>query len=126
MALWRFFDYCSGAGNNLIEEWYADLPVGAQVDFDVTLKALSISSDWRGMEEFKSLGRQGLCEIRFRSGKIQYRPAGFFGPGEKTFTIYVGCFKKQNIYQPSEAFDLALKRRQKVLRGEATLRERTI
>jgi hypothetical protein len=125
MALWRFWDYCSPAGNNLIE-WYQDLPDEAQAEFDVTLKTLSITEDWRGLSEFDSLGRDGLCEIRFKAAKIQYRPAGFFGPGIKSFSIYVGCSKKGNIYTPPDAFDLAIKRRGKVQRREAFLRERFI
>ena len=119
-------DYCSPMGNNLIEEWYLDLPEEAQADFDVVLKTLSVTDNWRGMSEFKSLGRDRLCEIRFKAGKVQYRPAGFFGPGAKCFSIYVGCYKKGNVYTPPDAFDLAIKRREKVTRGEASLRERII
>lgn len=126
MALWRFMDYCSPAGNNLVEEWYWGLPEEAQAEFDVTLKTLSITEDWRGLSEFDSLGRDGLCEIRFKAAKVQYRPAGFFGPGPKCFSIYVGCCKKGKIYNPPDAFDLAIKRRSKVLRGEASLRERIV
>lgn len=126
MALWKFMDYRSPADNNLIEEWYSDLPEDAQAEFDVTLKTLSIVEDWRGMSEFKSLGRQGLCEIRFKAGNVQYRPLGFFGPGAKTFSIYVGCFKKGNVYHPPNAFDIALDRRGRVARGEASLNERAV
>jgi len=118
-------DYCSPAGNNLIEQWYWDLPEEAQAEFDVTLKTLSITEDWRGMSEFKVLGG-GLGEIRFRSGNIQYRPAGYFGPGARCFSIYVGCHKKGEIYKPPDAFDLAAKRRALVQRGEARLRERIV
>jgi hypothetical protein len=126
MAIWRFMDYCSPAGNNLIEEWYLGISEEAQAEFDVTLKTLSIREDWREIWEFESLGRDGLCEIRFKAGKIQYRPAGFFGPGAKCFSIYVGCYKKGSTYNPPDAFDLAIKRRGKVQRGEASLRERVI
>lgn len=119
-------DFCSSAGNDLIEEWYLNLLPEAQAEFDVTLKTLSITEDWRELSEFKSLGRDGLCEIRFKAGKTQYRPAGFFGPGSKCFSIYVGCHKKGGVYNPPDAFALAIKRRGKVLRGEASLRERTV
>jgi hypothetical protein len=125
MALWRFADYCSPAGNNLIQEWYEDLPEEAQAEFDVTLKALSIAEDWRGRKEFKHLGRKGLGEIRFSSLGVQYRPAGCF-EGQKRFAIYIGCFKKGNVYNPPDAFELALKNRARVLRGEASLRDRII
>jgi len=68
MAVWRFMDYCSPAGNKLIEEWYLDIPPEAQAEFDVTLKSLSIRENWRGLSEFDNLGRNGLCEIRFKAG----------------------------------------------------------
>jgi len=126
MALWRFLDYCSPGGNNLIEEWYFGLPEEAQAEFDVTLKTLSIVEDWRGLSEFKHLGRDGLCEIRFKSANVQYRPAGFFGPGRRVFTIYVGSSKKGRIYEPPDAFDLARRRRGMVERREASLRERIV
>jgi hypothetical protein len=119
-------DYCSPAGNDLIEEWYLDLADEAQTEFDVTLKILSIAEDWRGMAEFKSLGLEGLHEIRFKALNVQYRPAGYFGPGAKCFSIYVGCKKKGSIYTPPDAFDLAAKRKGKVSRREAFLRERVI
>jgi hypothetical protein len=126
MALWRFMDYCSPAGNNLIEEWYWGIPDEARAEFDVVLKTLAIAEDWRGMTEFKSLGIDGLCEIRFKALNVQYRPAGFFGPGAKCFSIYVGCKKKGSVYTPPDAFRLAAERRGKVIRREASLRERFI
>lgn len=124
-------DYFSPSGNNLIEEWYQSksLDDDARAEFDVTLKTLSITEEWRGLSEFECLGRDGLCTIRFnagKSGKVQYRPVGFFGPGAKCFSIYVGCYKKGRIYNPPDAFGLALSRRGKVQRGEAYLHERTI
>jgi hypothetical protein len=126
MALWRFMDYCSPARNNLIEEWYQSLPDEAKSEFDVALKVLSIVEDWRGVHEFKCLGFGGLCEIRFKALNVQYRPAGYFGPGARCFSIYVGCKKKGKVYTPPDAFDLASERRCRVLRGEATLSERLI
>jgi hypothetical protein len=119
-------DYCSAAGNNLIEEWYWSLLDEARAEFDVTLKILSIAEDWRGMSEFKCLGINGLCEIRFKAGKVQHRPAGFFGPGPKTFSVYVGCQKKGKTYKPPDAFELAIERRARLVRGEGSLSERFI
>jgi hypothetical protein len=118
-------DYCSPAGNNLIQEWYEDLLPQARADFDTTLKTLAIASEWRELKQFKALGK-GLGEIRFKSGGVQYRPAGYFGPGARTFSIYVGCHKKQNIYDPPNAFELAAKRKAKVEAGEGSLCERAV
>ncbi|HCC57738.1 MAG TPA: hypothetical protein DEQ47_10840 [Solibacterales bacterium] len=60
MRIWRFMDYCSEAGNDLIEEWYLRQPAAVQADFDVTLKNLSIAEDWRGLTSFKTLARWSL------------------------------------------------------------------
>jgi hypothetical protein len=131
MALWRFMDYCSEAGNNLIEEWYRDQSENVQADFDVTLKNLSITREWRGLREFKSLSMDGLCEIRFKTDGVQYRPTESFGPGDQTFTIWIGCSKKQNIYRPPDAFEKAKKRKRDYYNKQksqqkGTLRERII
>lgn len=118
-------DYCSPAGKNLIEDWYQSLGPSAKADFDTTLKTLAITEDWRGLKQFKMLQR-GLGEIRFKTDNVQYRPAGFFGPGERTFSIYVGCTKKQNVYDPPDAFELARKRKANVDSGQGGLRERFV
>ena len=119
-------DYHSEAGTNLIEKWYLSQSAGVQADFDRTLKDLSIAPDWHGMKEFKSLGRKGLCEIRFKTKGVQYRPLGTFGPEEQTFTIWVGCFKKMQIYDPPNAIDLAFDRISLYRQKRGTLRERII
>jgi hypothetical protein len=131
MALWRFMDYYSEAGNNLIEEWYLDQSENVQADFDTTLKNLSIAPDWRGMKEFKSLKMDGLCEILFKTDGVQYRPTGSFGPGAQTFTIWIGCSKKQNVYNPPDAFEKAKKRKRDYYNKQksqqkGTLRERIV
>lgn len=106
-------DYCSAAGNNLVEEWYRAQDATTQAAFDSTLKTLSIAEDWRGLKEFRMLGRAHphLGEIRFRVQNVQYRPVGSFGPGVRTFTIWAGCSKKQKVYDPPDAFALAAQRR---------------
>lgn len=124
MRPWRFFDYCSEAGTNLIEAWYVDLHEEAQADFDITLKNLSITEDWRGLKEFKMLGN-GIGEIRFKSANVQHRPMGSF-EGERVFAIWVGCTKKQNVYKPPDAFELASKRRKLYKQRKGSLRERII
>lgn len=125
---WKFSDYCSEAGTNLIQAWYDDQPVEAQADFDVTLNNLAGLRDWRGLNEFKLLKgkHQKLGEIRFKTLNVQYRPVGCFGPGQREFTILVGCIKKQNVYQPPDAFDLALKRRSLLRQGRASTNERDL
>ncbi len=128
MKHWRFMDYCSEAGNDLIEEWYLDQNPEVRADFDVTLRNLAGSQDWHGLNEFKMLhGKQsGFGEIRFKTRNIQYRPVGRFGPGVREFTLLVGCYKKQRVYEPPDAFDVAVRRWGLYKQGRATIRERSI
>ena len=126
MALWRFMEYYSEADNNMIQEWYSRRDPDVRADFDTTLKNLSIAPEWRGMKEFKHLGRKGLCEVRFTTANVQHRVLGFFGPGERTFSLYVGATKKQKVYKPSNAFDLAIKYRNGLKNGKGSLHERPL
>jgi hypothetical protein len=127
MKYWRFMDYYSEAGNDLIEDWYRGQSPGVRADFDVTLRNLAGTVDWHGLTEFKALHgkHSGLGEIRFKSGKVQYRPVGRFGPGQREFTLLVGCYKKQRVYEPPDAFDLALRRWSLYKQGRATIHERS-
>jgi hypothetical protein len=120
MKRWRFLNYHSEAGNNLVERWYRDQSVAVQADFDVTLNNLAGMEDWRDTHEFKMLKGKysGLGEIRFKTGNVQYRPIGTFGCGEKTFAILLGCRKKGSVYNPPDAFDLALRNKGLVAQGK--------
>jgi hypothetical protein len=119
-------DYYSEAGNNMIQEWYGRRDADVRADFDTTLNNLSIAPEWRDMKEFKHLGHKGLCEVRFTTANVQYRVLGFFGPGERTFSPYAGATHKQRVYNPPNAFDLAIKRRNGLKNGKGSLNERPL
>jgi hypothetical protein len=128
MRIWRFFDYCSEAGNNVTEDWYCDQSVEVQADFDVTLAMLAGLNEWRNLSQFKMLAgkHSGLGEIRFKSERVQYRPVGTFGLGSYKFLLLVGACKKGNIYKPPDAFDLALQRKKLFFSGRGSMRERLL
>jgi hypothetical protein len=125
IKLWRFMDYHSEANNNAIEDWYLNSSAAVRAVFDVTLNHLAGSEMWYGLREFKMLkGKHSrLGEIRFMTGNVQYRILGFFGPGAREFTMLVGCEKRQWIYRPPNAMDLALKRLSLLRQGRGTIRE---
>ena len=117
MKHWRFLDYHSESGTNLIQEWYARQDE-READFDVILNVLSATQNWNGRKDCRPLKRShaGLWEIRFTVNKIRYRPVGFFGPGSGEFTLLLGCSKRiRGNYTPSNAFDLALELRRKLI-----------
>ena len=69
MGLWRFMDYITEDGRDLIHEWYESQSDEVRVEFDVTLAILGATEDWTSdcVEEFKPLTKthDGLGEIRF-------------------------------------------------------------
>ena len=122
MRTWRFLNYRSEAGNNLIQKWYLDQDARVRADFDITVNNLAGIADWRDTHEFKALKGKysGLGEIRFKTGNVQYRPVGAFGPGAKTFTILVCSRKKGQVYSPPDAFDLALRNLSLIAQGRGS------
>ena len=125
MRYWRFLNYCSAAGNNMIEGWYQGLPVEAQADFDWVIQELAGTEDWRESGRSKPLhGRQrGFVELVFKTNNVQYRPIGRYGPSQREFTLLAGCSKKQRIYTPPDALDQAVKRWSLLQQGRGSLCE---
>jgi len=125
MALWRFLDYHSAAGNNLIEEWYLDQPEEAKPS------SMSHSRLCRS----RKIGEDCLIRL-FRARWIMRNPIqGRKNPvsssrilrtwGEVLFDLCRLQQEGQNLHS-ANAFDLAMKRKGKVARGEAFLHERFV
>src|SRR5260370_26953269 len=124
MKYWRFMDYYTEDGINLISEWYFGQEATVRAAFDTTIDELSKTrsvEQWESAEQGKRLkGRHaGLCEVKFKIGKRKFRPVGFisifpvedelnntFSAGE--FVLILGCEKSGRIYIPNNAFDTAL------------------
>ena len=137
MALWRFMDYCTESGQNLIQEWYEAQGDAVKAEFDATLLTLGATEDWTatGVDEFKVLtGRHaGLCELRFdigvrepgsrKSSKRRFRPVGIWRLEYRDFIILLGCEKSGRIYIPADAFDLALEYKALFEQGRGTICE---
>ena len=121
MDSWQFMDYISLSGRNPITDWYADLLPQEQSDFDTLIRILAKTQKWQS-SEFKLLrGKSyaGLGEFRFKSAGKQHRVIGFYGPGQKQFTLLIGCTHKQNIYSPPRALETAARRKREVESGTA-------
>ncbi|MGA3043307.1 MAG: hypothetical protein ABSF54_21235 [Bryobacteraceae bacterium] len=112
--------YVSGAGNNLIADWYARLTVQEKADADEFLKDMrkTIASDWRMPSYRPSLwGLKGIGELRWHSEKKQHRLLGFFLDG--AWIAVIGCTHKQQIYSPANALDTAKKYMNQIKGGKA-------
>lgn len=138
MAAWRFLDYITEEGSNLISDWYEAQDDEVKVQFDVTLDILSAISDWEAdeVEEFKPLtnAHVGLGEIVFhivvpRQGtrnehKRRFRPVGIWPTDtEHEFVLLMGCEKYGRTYIPHAAFDTALTHLRRFREGRGTTRE---
>src|ERR1700683_5534698 len=94
MALWRFFDYITENGQNLMQGWYDAQDPEVQAQFDATLLFLAGTADWEHeeVEEFKPLTERplGLGEVRFyvdwrapgarKPRRRRFRPVGIWPP----------------------------------------------
>jgi hypothetical protein len=137
MIPWRFQDYVTEDGHNLIQEWYEVQDVSVQVAFDTTLLLLRSVDDWLDpkVKEFKELDKQhlGLGELRFhisvlnqtnkRTYRRRFRPPGIWRPKNRDFIILLGCEKQGMTYTPHGAFDLALNYKAAFEQGRGTIRE---
>jgi hypothetical protein len=114
LRLWTFRFYVSASGRAVVQDWYDDQIDDVQAKFDTVLEYLSQRKrhEW-GRPEFAPLTGKyaGLGEFRFDFGKLEYRPIGCFGPGRSDFTILIGATKKGKQYDPRNALDSALERR---------------
>lgn len=139
MGSWRFFDYITAAGEDLLEDWYQSQDPEVQAEFDVTIALLAATSDWEDDEflGFKKLENKhlGLGEMRFhvvvtppkprRPYRRRFRPVGIWPcstAGE--FIFILGCEKSGMTYTPHAAFDVALKHKAAFENGEGTVYER--
>jgi hypothetical protein len=127
MDVWHFMDYISPQGRNVITDWHAGLLRQEQSDFLAVIRILAKMQPWRG-RAFKILtGKyQGMGEIRFTSERKEHRVIGFVWPSPRQFTMLIGCFHKQRVYHPANAFDTALQRKKFLEQGKGSVRERKI
>jgi hypothetical protein len=138
MALWRFFDYITEGGENLINDWYTVQDPEVQAQFDATLLILSATENWEDerVEEFKPLERQhaGLGEIIFHINAIapgarrphrrRFRPVGIWPTTVyREFILLLGCEKRGRQYIPHDAFGMALTHKAALEEGKGTTRE---
>lgn len=139
MAAWRFFDYVTEGGADLLEDWYQSQDPEVQAEFDVTIGLLAATRDW-GDDEFlgfKELKNKhaGLGEMRFhivvtppkprRPYKRRFRPVGIWPchtDGE--FIFILGCEKSGMTYIAHAAFDAALRYKAEFETGKGTTCER--
>ena len=121
MANWVFRDYVSSAGTNQIAKWARKvLSVQEQVELETLLDLLSKQKQW-SERDFKTLSGKhlsGISEIRFKSAQgTPIRVLGMKGPGANEYILLVGCTHKGKVYDPAEALDTAVVRKNSLTNG---------
>ena len=126
--LWTFQTFVSETGRNDVQDEIDGLSDEVLQHFSTPIRHLAVcqSRDWHNPpanpRAKKLHSVRDIYEIRFKARNVQYRPLGFFGPGEGQFTILVWCTKKGEKYNPSRAIDTAKERKTLVESGSASTR----
>jgi hypothetical protein len=111
---WAFKNFLDREGRNLIKAWLdsRDVRVKAKAKLNARIRHLSISdhSEWPRPWFQKLEGYEGVFEIKMIQQNIQYRPLGFFGPGQRQFTLVLGAIEVGNRITPPDAFRTAERR----------------
>ena len=118
---WRFKVYVSPTGSKAVQQQIDNLSPGAEQTFGVRIRYLANTPkrEWKRPHAAKLKGVKEIYEIRFKADKVEMRPLGFFGPGEKEFTVLIWAEKKENVYDPPNAIKTAESRRKEIIEHRA-------
>jgi len=89
---------------------------------------IEIPKHWIGTRGFLrgKYREERIWELGFQADQRQYRILSVFGEERKQAILLVGCYHKQQVYTPTDALNLALKRSKALSKGEAGRYERKI
>jgi hypothetical protein len=126
MAEWTFRDYQRRTMDsddkpvlvNEILQWTRGLPAKAQAKIDMIILTLQGRAVWPP-QYVSDCGFKDIWELRVKSGNVQYRPLGFYGPQRKVFTLVIGTIEKVGKIPAGDGHS-AIERRARVLEGWPT------
>jgi len=127
MTEWMFRDYLRPATTdeesivlNEILLWTLGLPQKAQAKIDTIILTLQAwPPPWPLQYVSAYRGYPDLYELRIKSGGVQYRPLGCYGPGNRVFTLLIGAIEKGGKI-PRGDLESAVDRRTRVFKGWPT------
>jgi hypothetical protein len=123
--IWRFEQFQSSSGRDMISDWRRRLTPGRRAVFDTFLDRIAKMKAWPGgiCDPLRTPRRQGdaaYWELRWTAEKVEHRVFGYFG-GESLFVMLLGCTHKGRVYDPVDALQTMRDRRRKILAGEGRL-----
>jgi hypothetical protein len=114
---WTFKVFIDERGIDVIGKWRKDLPLGDKARIRIRLAYMKTIKIWDAHLVKKLQGKKfdPIYEIRISGNKVEYRPLGFYGPGEKDSTLVIGARKKSGkrkkpSWEPPEARETAKRR----------------
>ena len=126
MQRWRLLQYVSPQGRReSIADWRKKLPIGRpRSDLDTFLAFMVKLKEWEYpyIDSLKSGPYKGLTELRWKSGRVPYRIFGY-QTGASAYVMLIGCTHNEKRYDPPDAMDTAKRRRNEILKGEASTSE---
>jgi hypothetical protein len=112
-------------GIDVVAKWLAGLPRADRVKIRVHLAYMRNIKNWDAYLAKKLQGKKydPIYEIRISGNKVAYRPLGFYGPGEKDFTLAIGARKKSGkmgkpSWEPPDARETAKRRYELIQKDE--------
>jgi phage-related protein len=118
MALWGFQCYIDDEGTDVVRAWNDGLSKEGKAAFLgklMNLRALPREQWRRPLYANLEHDGDGIGEIRFKAGGLQYRPLGFHLSAIQRFVLVVPATKKADQWTPSNAIALAQRRKAEVV-----------
>jgi hypothetical protein len=98
---------------NEILLWTLGLPIKARAKMDVLILTLQTFAVLPPQYISAYVGYPDIFELKVKSGGVQYRPLGCYGPGNRVFTLLIGSIEKGGRI-PKGDLDSAVIRRKRV------------
>ena len=100
MEHWTYQCYVDRPQGNLWTDWYKDNP-SAQGAHDAAFDQLEQLEAWREPNAKHSENGDGLIEVQFKAGGVQWRIFGFYRRGvRRCFVVVAIGNHKGRVYQP--------------------------
>ena len=120
MPIWGIRFFRNDRGRHQFLEEYDWQPAAVRAEFRATMNGLRDQptiAGWSRPNGFDRLSGEyrELGKFRFKVKNVQYRPLGFFGPGQKEYTLLAWATERDGKFDPRGIRDTALRRRVMVL-----------
>ena len=121
---WRFRVFLDGEGRcDFTHEWQRNLPPEAKTRWRWIVKTMKGLKNWPNTGYIEPLtGYDGIFEIKFRAGRVVYRPLGCYAPNQ-SFILLLGAKEHGDRLEPINAAWKAMKNKQALSQNRGTTRE---